>query len=68
MAPHTFQQAADSRIAGVFMLIFALIMMIAPFVISKIANIGRRPWPSYRREAVQVRPRAMLSAPPRIAA
>ena len=68
MAPHTFQQAADSRIAGAFMLIFALIMMIAPFVISVVANIGRRPWPSYRREPAQVRSRAMLSAPPRVAA
>lgn len=67
MAPHTFQQAADTRIAQAFILVFALIMMIAPFVISVVANIGRRPWPSYRRETAEVKPRAMLAAP-RIAA
>lgn len=66
MAPHTFQQAADSRIADAFLLMVALILMIAPFVISIIANIGRRPWPSYRREAI-ARPRALLAAPARIA-
>lgn len=66
MAPHTFQQAADTRIADAFLLMLALILMIAPFVISIIANIGRRPWPSYRREAI-ARPRALLAAPQRIA-
>lgn len=66
MAPHTFQQAADSRIADAFLMMVALILMIAPFVISIIANIGRRPWPSYRREAI-ARPRALLAAPQRIA-
>ena len=66
MAPHTFQQAADSRIADAFLLMVALIVMIAPFVISIGANIGRRPWPSYRREAV-MRPRALLAPPPRVA-
>ena len=49
------------------MLGVAAILMIAPFVISLVANIGRRPWPSYRREAVEAKPRAMLSAP-RVAA
>jgi len=67
MAPHTFQQAADTRIADTFMLVVALIMMIAPFIISIVANIGRRPWPSYRRETVEVKPRTRLAAP-RIAA
>jgi len=66
MAPHTFQQAADTRIADAFLLMLALILIIAPFVISIIANIGRRPWPSYRREAI-ARPRALLAAPPRAA-
>ena len=68
MAPHTFQQAADTRIADAFLLVLALILMMAPFVISVIANIGRRPWPSYRRAPAEVKPRAMLAAPPRIAA
>mgnify|MGYP003486296917 FL=1 len=45
------------------MLGVAAILMIAPFVISLVANIGRRPWPSYRLEAVEAKPRAMLSAP-----
>ncbi len=67
MAPHTFQAAADSRIADSFMLVVALIMMIAPFVFSIFANIGRQPWPSYRKEAVKAKPRA-LAAPKRIAA
>jgi len=67
MAPHTLQQVAHARIAEVFMLGVAAILMIAPFVISLVANIGRRPWPSYRREAVEAKPRAMLSAP-RVAA
>ena len=67
MVPHTFQQAADTRIADSFMLVVALIMMIAPFVISVVANIGRRPWPSSRPEAVEVKPRARLAAP-RVAA
>ena len=66
MAPHTFQQAADTRIADAFLLMLALILMIAPFIISIVANIGRRPWPSYRREAI-ARPRALLAAPPRAA-
>lgn len=66
MAPHTFQQAADTRIADTFLLMLALILMIAPFVISIIANVGRRPWPSYRREAI-ARPRALLAAPQRVA-
>ncbi len=63
MAPHTLQQVAHARIAEVFMLGVAAILMIAPFVISLVANIGRRPWPSYRLEAVEAKPRAMLSAP-----
>ena len=67
MAPHTFQQTANTRIADTFMLIVALVMMIAPFVISVVANIGRRPWPSYRREPAETKPRAPLAAP-RIAA
>ncbi|HOY79887.1 MAG TPA: hypothetical protein PLN33_18895 [Hyphomonadaceae bacterium] len=62
MAPHTFQAAADARIADSFMLIVALIMMIAPFVISVVANIGRRPWPSYRTEAVKAKPRSFFQS------
>ena len=67
MAPHTFQAAADTRIADTFILVFALIMMIAPFIISIVANIGRRPWPSYRTETVKAKPRGLF-APKRIAA
>ena len=67
MAPHTFQQAADTRIADTFMLVVALIMMIAPFIISIVANIGRRPWPSYRTETVKAKPRGLF-APKRVAA
>lgn len=67
MAPHTFQAAADTRIADSFMLVFALIMMIAPFVFSIFANIGRQPWPSYRTETVKAKPRA-LATPKRVAA
>lgn len=60
-------QPMTARIAEFFLLALALILMIAPFIISVVANIGRRPWPSYRREAVEVKPRARLAAP-RIAA
>ncbi|MDP3493585.1 MAG: hypothetical protein Q8R82_10750, partial [Hyphomonadaceae bacterium] len=67
MAPHTFQQDAHTRIAGVLMLGVAAILMIAPYLISVVANIGRRPWPSYRREQVESRPRAVLSAPRAVA-
>lgn len=67
MAQHTFQAEADARIADVFLTILILALMLAPFVISVIANIGRRPWPSHRVPA-EVRPRAMLSAPSRLTA
>ena len=63
MAPHTLQQVAHARIAEILMLGVAAILMIAPFVISVIANIGRRPWPSYRRAPVEAKPRALLAAP-----
>ena len=61
MAPHTFQQAADTRIADTFMLVVALILMIAPFVVSIVANIGRRPWPSYRTEAPKPKSRGLFA-------
>lgn len=67
MAPHTFQAAADTRIADSFMLVVALILLSAPFIISIVANIGRRPWPSYRTETVKAKPRGLF-APKRIAA
>lgn len=67
MAPHTFQHAADTRIADTFLLVFALIMMIAPFIISVVANIGRRPWPSYRAETAKPKSRGLF-APKGIAA
>ena len=66
MAPHTFQAEADARIADVILTILILALMLAPFVISVVANIGRRPWPA-RRAAHEVKPRAML-AQPRLAA
>lgn len=55
MAPHSIQTEAHSEIAQAFLMVFALIMMIAPFIISKIANIGRQPWPS-RRVAIRALP------------
>lgn len=55
MAPHTLQAAAHSQIAQAFLMALALIMMIAPFIISKIANIGRQPWPR-RRPAIRALP------------
>lgn len=64
MAPHTFQNEADNAIAQALLLVLAFLMMMTPFIVSKIANIGRRPWPS---RAVEAKPRALL-APPRIAA
>lgn len=67
MAPHTFQAAANSRIADSFMLVVALILLSAPFIISIFANIGRRPWPSYRTEPVKAKPRSLF-APKQIAA
>lgn len=67
MAPQTLQAVADTRIVGSFMLVVALTLMIAPFIVSIVANIGRRPWPSYRTETVKAKPRGLF-APKRIAA
>ena len=66
MAPHTFQNEADRTIAQAFLLVLAFLMMMTPFIVSKIANIGRRPWPS-RNTPAEAKPRALLP-PPRIAA
>ncbi len=55
MAPHTFQDEAHSQIAQAFLMVLALIMMIAPFIISKVANIGRPAWPA-RRTSMRVLP------------
>jgi hypothetical protein len=67
MAQQIFKNDVLKRAAFPFLLLFALAMMLTPYIVSVVANIGRRPWPS-RRLATETRPRAMLSAPPRIAA
>ncbi len=54
-------QPMTARIAEFFLLALALILMIAPFIISVVANIGRRPWPSYRTEAAKPKSRGLFA-------
>lgn len=56
MAPHTFQAEADARIADAFLLVVALVLVLAPFIVSVVANIGRRV-PSRRRTKAPPTPR-----------
>lgn len=66
MAQQIFRNDVLKRAAFPFLLLLALMMMLTPYIVSVVANIGRRPWPS-RRIASEAKPRALL-APPRIAA
>lgn len=67
MAPFTSLQTAGTRISNTLLLTLALILMIAPFIVSVVANIGRRPWPSYRTETAKPKSRGLF-APKGIAA
>jgi hypothetical protein len=65
MTAQPFQTEAIFRGVGdVFLSILLVMLMIAPYLISIVANIGRRAWPASRRQRGEVRARAML-APPR---
>lgn len=67
MALFTILQNAGTRVSNTLLLTAALILMIAPFIISVVANIGRRPWPSYRAETAKPKSRGLF-APKGIAA
>jgi hypothetical protein len=67
MTPQPFQGEVLIRgVSDAFLSIVLLMLMAAPFLVSIFANIGRRAWPTYRKRQ-EVRPRAMLAAPRRIA-
>ena len=68
MTPQTFQGEVLVRSVGdAFLSIFLLALMAMPFLVSIFANIGRRAWPTYRKQRQEIRPRARLGAPRRIA-
>jgi hypothetical protein len=67
MTPQTFHGEALARSVGdAFLSLLLLSLMAAPFLVSIVANIGRRAWPTYRKRQ-DVRPRGLIGAPRRAA-